>query len=319
MLFTLALFAGDFPRYDFTFYNTSDETLTAFNSDDVGIDVTGYGFIGTESERGIYLRIGMQTPLATLVKLKDALFASISKTTETPEESSTYTPPIETLPSPTTTDPTIAPIEETFNVIPYVLPSSGTSDSGEMEEDASISPIEIDTSALLEETSNAKKSSVSSTKWKFLFSIGPAYRRTMGEDAFVYAGFGLTTSTEFSHKFANNGDYTSSFFIILSSDIDTGFKVRLTNTRTSIRIGFHSITNIIGYSEEKTFNENNVITTDNIDLYGYIAGRYGIIGATKARGYTRLATTISDSRSERYNYTNTTPLIGKGKLVKVMN
>ncbi len=312
MLITLALYAGDFPKYDFTFYRTSDETLTAFNSDDLGIDVTGYGFIGTESERGIYLRIGIQTPLSTLIKLRDDFFSSGTETETTTTENNSYTLPIETTPSPVTTEPSIAPIEETFNVIPTLTPVTE-----ETVEETTSTPIEIDASVLPAETVSTKKSSINSTKWKFLFSIGPAYRSTMGENAFVYAGFGLTTSTEISHKFSESGDYTSSFFIILSSDIDLGFKVWLTNTRTSIRIGFHSITNVIGYSETKIFNEDNVITTDNIDLYGYLAGRYGFLGATKARGYIRLATTISDNRSATYNYSNTTQLIGKGRLVKV--
>lgn len=392
MVCVISLNAADFPHYDFTFYTTKDETLTAFNRDDLGIDVTGYGFIGAGAKHGIYLRIGIQTPLKTLLQLTDELLSRLqggsaaeSSGTSTPEEdnsssdstspadTSTTTPPVDTstpAPAVDTTTPSTDTSTSTPAIDTSTTPSTGTSTTVTTPEDTTTAvppadtpdidtpsagtaaatpetdiPAAEDTSITIDdddtipddielpdnessidinhsdsgekESVETRKTAANSTEWKFLLSIGPAYRSTMGPNAFVYAGFGLTSSAKISHRFTESGAYTSSFFIIFSSDIDLGFKVQLEYTKTSIRIGFHSITNIIGYSNIKTYDKNNVKATDSVNLYGYLAGKYGVMGATKARGYIRLATTISDNRTDRYNYSNTTPVTGKGKLTRV--
>ena len=59
-----------FPGYDFTFFETvSSDSLMSLEGDYLGLDYTGYGFIGRESRTGIYLRIGIQAPYSSLLSI----------------------------------------------------------------------------------------------------------------------------------------------------------------------------------------------------------------------------------------------------------
>ncbi len=139
----------------------------------------------------------------------------------------------------------------------------------------------------------------------------------MGDNAIVYGGLGFTVTTEFTNSFNEEGSiYSSNFYAMLSLDIDYGFRVGLKYSRTTIRIGVHAIANIIGFNQNKSYSENSS-ETKNIDIYGYIAGKNGIMGSTNGRGYIRLATTFSGKKRDAYNYSNRTSLLGKGQLSKV--
>ncbi len=261
-------------RYDFTFYKTSDDTLASFNSKDVGIDITGYGFIGEKSNRGIYLRVGIQTPFETLLKLKDLLLENKSENTNTAE----------------TTDDTTT--QESSSIL---------SDDTTQSKDESTKKDEVDTS-----------------KWKFLFSIGPAYRSPMGENALVYSGVGFTFSSEIINNIFS-GSTSSSLSVMLSLDLDAGFRVGLTHSNTTIRIGVHSITKILGYYKETQYITNEKEKkeeSDKTNFYGYIAGKDLIMGATTLRGYIRLATTFRGRREIVYNYSNKGERLGRGVITE---
>ncbi|MDY5931311.1 MAG: hypothetical protein SPJ34_04690 [Candidatus Ornithospirochaeta sp.] len=70
MLFLpLSLYAAVLPGYDFTFFKTITDSLMAADSEKLGIDLTGYGFIGSTITSGIYLRFGIQSPYTTIWSL----------------------------------------------------------------------------------------------------------------------------------------------------------------------------------------------------------------------------------------------------------
>ena len=297
-LFLLPSYALSFPAYDFTFYKTTDETLTSFNRNNVGIDVTGYGFVGNEATRGIYLRIGIQTPLKTLLKMKDDFLSSLFST-GTDTKTGTLSAQENTPLSANETSQSGAESTE--------LPSSSS--------DETIISEKTETKSELYGASDENEvNTTSTTEWRFLLSLGPAFRKTMTQNALMYAGLGVTVETEYTNIFtSSNGDLFSSFFARASIDLDMGFRVGLEYSRTTIRIGVHTITNILGFYSYEMYNTGNSSERKlYYDLYGYIAGRDGIMGATTGWGYIRLATTFTDKSTKKYNYSNRTVITGGG-------
>ena len=73
------LFGALFPGYDFTFSETVADSLMSFEGDAIGVDYTGYGYIGGESRTGIYIRVGIQAPYSSLLSI-------FSDPSESPEE-----------------------------------------------------------------------------------------------------------------------------------------------------------------------------------------------------------------------------------------
>ncbi len=286
---TVSLGAAVLPSYDFTFYTTADETLTSFTKENVGIDVTGYGFVGKTATRGIYLRIGIQTPFETLVKLKDSLLSAINgKDTAGKKDDGT----------------TI--ITPQASVLAF--------DSTET------SHIEMETPSSADDTKSVKKKDViDPTEWKFLLTLGPAWRNMMDSNAMVYTGLGLSVSTDYINDFTyENGDYYSSFFAVLGTDMDAGFRIGLAGSSTTIRIGVHFMTNLIGYSSLKVYDKDRIVISTENSIYGYIAGKKGVASATTGRGYIRLAKTINEKIKVKYNYSNTTSRIGGGSVEAIV-
>lgn len=317
LLSTIMLGASVLPSYDFTFYATADESLTSFTSENVGIDVTGYGFVGRNSSTGIYIRLGIQTPFDTLLRLRDYLFKgggstskesgeiNITEKTTEPERNEENTPPLSN-----TAVLSAAAIENgqenlTLNEQKEQT-ATGETPSGE-------TAITIDSSSDMTSASTGKKTSVNPTKWKFLLTAGPAWRSMLNDNAMVYAGIGLSVNTEYINDFTyENGNYYSSFSAVLGTDMDAGFRLGLTNSSTTIRIGVHFMTDVIGYSQFKIYDAGHLEISKDSAVYGYIAGKRGLAAATTGRGYIRLAKTIIEKRTVRYNYSNTTRRVGAG-------
>ena len=65
------LYAAVFPGYDFTFFRTITDSLMVNTDKQFGIDYTGYGFVGSDMNTGIYMRIGLQAPFSSLSALFD--------------------------------------------------------------------------------------------------------------------------------------------------------------------------------------------------------------------------------------------------------
>ncbi len=334
--FFSTLCASPFPSYDFTFYGTSDETLSSFTKENVGIDITGYGFIGTTSEMGIYLRFGIQTPVLTLIKIKDDMF---SKKDDKTEESVIKKDTKDTTNSTTSVTPTVEQKEENIStsnkraIDPSTLSirkktessidsSVASPDSSLTDESSTVEPIDSIGTVSSDVTTieTKKQDDITKTEWKLLFTIGPAYRKMMGPNAMVYLGLGASIQTQYLKEFSpNNGNYYSTTFAILGTDLDTGFRVSLLNSRTTVRIGAHFISEVLGVRKTSLFSSNKTEIDTNYDLYGYIAGKKGLIGSLYARGYIRLATTISEKTRDIYNYSNKTSTIGNGVIEHIIS
>ena len=334
--FFSTLCASPFPSYDFTFYGTSDETLSSFTKENVGIDITGYGFIGTTSEMGIYLRFGIQTPVLTLIKIKDDMF---SKKDDKTEESVIKKDTKDTTNFTTSVTPTVEQKEENIStsnkraIDPSTLSirkkpensidsSVDSPDSSLTDESSTVEPIDSIGTVSSDVTTieTKKQDDITKTEWKLLFTIGPAYRKMMGPNAMVYLGLGASIQTQYLKEFSpNNGNYYSTTFAILGTDLDTGFRVSLLNSRTTVRIGAHFISEVLGVRKTSLFSSNKTEIDTNYDLYGYIAGKKGLIGSLYARGYIRLATTISEKTRDIYNYSNKTSTIGNGVIEHIIS
>lgn len=79
-----------FPGYDFTFFETvSSDSLMSLEGDYLGLDYTGYGFIGEEARTGIYLRIGIQAPYSSLISIFSGEETDTEKLQESLEKSFT--------------------------------------------------------------------------------------------------------------------------------------------------------------------------------------------------------------------------------------
>ena len=53
--------------YDLTIYKTADNSVMGVKEDKLGLDITGYMFIGEGATEGLYFRIGVQTPFDTIL------------------------------------------------------------------------------------------------------------------------------------------------------------------------------------------------------------------------------------------------------------
>lgn len=58
--------ASVFSGYDFTFFKSVSDSIAVVDSEKVGIDYTGYGYLG-DMTSGIFLRLGIQSPYTTLL------------------------------------------------------------------------------------------------------------------------------------------------------------------------------------------------------------------------------------------------------------
>ena len=62
-----SIFSSGKAPYDFTLYKTADNSVMGVKGDKLGLDITGYGFLGSSNKRGVYFRIGLQTPFDTIL------------------------------------------------------------------------------------------------------------------------------------------------------------------------------------------------------------------------------------------------------------
>lgn len=70
--------ASVFSGYDFTFFKSVSDSIAVMDSEKVGVDYTGYGFLG-DMTSGVFLRLGIQSPFTTLL----APFEDLGKEQET--------------------------------------------------------------------------------------------------------------------------------------------------------------------------------------------------------------------------------------------
>ena len=374
MLFPLLSAEGS--KYDFTIYETADNSVMGVKGDKLGLDVTGYGFIG-QSKKGFYIRLGLQTPFDTILGYLNLLpeeSPTATDSEEKEEEKETSSDPSEEMeesemenrnisilsPSPidTPTFPSTAqsnlslPQTETptdINSLPDIppaitnpqenppivnsLPDTPTAITNPQENP----PVVDDTSSPSEKTDEEEKpldpsipitgsegeSVVSTTKsitddfrkeWRFLLTIGPAYRSFMGEEAMVYLGYGI--SGDFGHRVdvdKDTGNTVTSSHAILGGDVDMGLRYTIEDHST-IRIGAHFTTDFIGFKSYLITDEKGKEVDDNTDFYGYSLTGAGIFETMKGQGYIRLALALNGMKKEVFDYSNRTGTIGGGTI-----
>ena len=67
---TAGLFSASlFSNYDFTFYETVSQSLAIMDSSTIGLDYTGFGFVGEKNTNGLFVRLGFQMPYTTLINI----------------------------------------------------------------------------------------------------------------------------------------------------------------------------------------------------------------------------------------------------------
>ena len=133
LLFLLfSLEANDSP-YDLTIYPTADNSVMGVLGDKLGLDMTGYMFIGEGTERGLYFRVGVQTPFDTILGYLNLFNNEISTQDKTDSKENKETendPPAldgEEL-SPSVSDNPSLPPENTI-----VLPGDTLQDMGNLD------------------------------------------------------------------------------------------------------------------------------------------------------------------------------------------
>ena len=85
LLLLFSLEANDSP-YDLTIYPTADNSVMGVLGDKLGLDMTGYMFIGEGTERGLYFRVGVQTPFDTILGYLNLFNNEISTQNKTNSE-----------------------------------------------------------------------------------------------------------------------------------------------------------------------------------------------------------------------------------------
>ena len=363
-------------NYDLTIYKTADNSVMGVKEDKLGLDMTGYMFLGQESEKGLYFRVGVQTPFDTILGYLNLLEKEMSiaenKGNESNKESENQKEipgiedtitndnsiPQDTLPSlddsfsPSLGDETILenediPLFNESSLIPenpldndtndkvfnneIPLPSNEESFDGENTDKEMIkeeeeedmeeitvgdedSPLDPLPTTVIRGTTT--KNSFNK-EWRLLFTFGPANRRFMGENAFVYLGYGV--SGDLGHKVEvekTTRNTVISTYAILGVDLDFGMKYTL-KTNSSIRVGAHFTTSLIGVKAQSIFNTKEEQISKNLDIYGYALSTKGIFETLTAKGYIMLATTLGKKRDTTYNYSNTTKKIGGGVITVI--
>lgn len=152
-------------------------------------------------------------------------------------------------------------------------------------------------------------------EWRMLFTLGPAKRRFMGEKAMVYLGYGL--SGDIGHRVELEKDTKLSVissYAILGADLDFGMRYNIENN-TTIRVGAHFTTSLIGVMMQSKFDTNHNIVYKNLDIYGYSLTGKGIFETLQARGYIMLAVSFGYKNNSFYNYSNNTSDLGGGIII----
>lgn len=274
------IFAGDFPTYDLTFYKTIQDSIAIINGERFGFDYSGYGYLGQNVTSGIYLRIGIQTPYQTILDFF----------TRAPE-----------LPS--------AVIEagdgDEENQLKGLLPETESDNSIDLDE------------AIPDVEKEEQKLSLMHKDYKLSFTLGPAFRRFISEEAIWYMGMGFTSIVENETSMTNTKKtLLNDFKMKLGADLDTGFRVDL-EKRTTMRVGFNARVYLASYESTSKYSEDGTRLDFENSLSADIFSDIGEDFPLSAVGYISLATTFKPQEIVRYKYVITENELGSGILTEI--
>ena len=89
IVLSLTLKASIFSGYDFTFFSSVVESIAISDSERIGFDYTGYGYLG-DMTTGIFLRLGVQAPYSTLLYTLDDIMGSMNSDTSSDLEQGVF-------------------------------------------------------------------------------------------------------------------------------------------------------------------------------------------------------------------------------------
>lgn len=273
-----------FPGYDFTFFKSIEDTLAVMNNERFGFDYSGYGYVGESMTTGVYLRFGVQMPYSIFIP------RSNNEESTTKDKSTDQTT--------TTTDSSDTTDIETQDTLSTTL----TLESDAKDESADATPKE----------SNKNRS----LDYKFAFSIGPAFRKFIGDQALWYMGIGFTTAIEG----INSGSElvsTSQMNIKIGAEFDMGFRIDAAKKKnTSLRIGIYGKVDLLTFTSiSKTTKESS---TTEMKLIADIFTTIGDKRPTHTVGYVSLGHTFKSSEKEtRYRYSTKYRTLNKGTVIEI--
>ena len=277
-LIPLCLPAALFPDYDFTFFKSIEDTLAVLNNERFGFDYSGYGFVGENMTSGIYIRIGVQMPYSIFFSSS----SNENKDTEGKKDN----------------DETIAPPSDTI--------LEQTSDEAITANVA----LEEDIKDQTNSGADGKVAKIKTYDYKFAISLGPSFRRFIGNQALWYMGIGLTATTE-GRTTGSGSVSTSSLDVRISSEFDIGFRIDASKKNTSLRIGVYGSLDLISFSSVSTVSQESSST--EMALKADIFTPLGEKSAFSAVGYISLGHTFKNTKDDvRYIYSNKTRTLGKG-------
>lgn len=241
VLTTNVAFSGIFSDYDFTFYKTISQSLQVFDSNKIGFDYTGFGFLGERERSGMFIRFGFQTPFS-MKKGEDKVKDTIEPDTPEIEEGD-----IEevTVPNPTT--------------IPSITGPTSSSSATSSDKQPST---EVD-------NHEKKEKEFSSRNYSFTFIMGPATRIITADRIYMYMGAGL----RFSHNilFVTNpllNQETVEYKTQIGFDIDVGARFDI-NEKTSCRVGLYATSTLMSldYLVDKSTPEGKTHSSVFFDIF----------------------------------------------------
>lgn len=274
------LCAGQFEKYDFTFYETVSDSIAVMNEEKLGLDYTGYGFIGQTMTTGIYIRFGLQAPFTTLLSL-------FEKDSSSETES-----------------------EDQEDVLEPVEPDENAQASQVLKEIAK-------TQTEDEPTTDKEIQEKEEKQFTLSFTVGPAFRHFISETVMWYMGIGLTgTIQNTTTSDPSTNAFVSNLMLRMGTDLDMGFRVDLAKN-SSFRIGVNMTTDILTYTSTSTSGGKTEKSKTEQSLVANIFTPIGSKSSTDVTGYISLGHVFKPSEEKRYRYSNTTRKLGGGVKVEI--
>ena len=296
-----AIFSG----YDFTFFPTVSDSLMSTEGDNLGVDYTGYGFIGQEAKTGIYLRIGLQAPYSSLISIiSPPDMVSVPAAGGDGETVPSPGTPETGLPDALPSDPAL-PSEP---VIPDTPPSGTGSQPGQGESGGTAAPDIDEDPEDIEE--NLERSFIVS------FNIGPAFRKFIGDEAMWYLGLGLAFRLDYNDMSSSETQIQrTTMNMDFGFDADMDIRIDVAG-QTTLRIGVHAQYTFFSLqiaSSTPRSNDAGMMNNTSIAMVPNLFLREGEMEPLSAQGYITLGHTFRPADTEiRYRYIITSPEPFKG-------
>lgn len=301
------LFGAIFSGYDFTFFPTVSDSLMSTEGDNLGVDYTGYGFIGQESKTGIYLRIGLQAPYSSLISIFSPPDMVAVPAPEPGGDGDSL---------PSTDTPGTGLPDSTLPAEPVIpdTPSSGTGNQPGQGDGGGSSAPDIDEDPEDIEENLERSFTVS-------FNIGPAFRKFIGDEAMWYFGLGMAFRLDYNDMSSSETQIQrTTMNMDFGFDADMGIRIDVAG-QTTLRIGVHAQYTFFSLqiaSSTPRSNEAGLMNNTSITMVPNLFLREGEMEPLSAQGYISLGHTFRPADNEiRYRYITTSPEPFRGRRMAI--